>query len=79
MTSQKEQMSANQSQINNVDKPSSSDLGAIAAPNLILNNTGMGYLTQIIQPITTGRAVLSMLTLSATLALVSYVFFGKKR
>lgn len=79
MTSQKEQMSANHAQINNVDKPSASDLGAIAAPNLILNNTGMGYLTRIIQPITTGRAVLSMLTLSATLALVSYVFFGKKR
>lgn len=78
MTSQKEQMAANQAQINNVDKPSADDLGSIAAPNLILNNTGMGYLTSIIQPITTGRAVLSMLTLSATLALVSYVFFGKK-
>lgn len=78
MATQKEQMAANQNQLNSIDKPSSSDLGAMSSPDIVLDQTGMGYLTTIIRPITNNRLVLSMLTLSATLALIGYVFFGKK-
>lgn len=79
MTSQKEQMSANQQQLNNVSKPTSTDLGMMAAPDAVLDSSGMVLLTSMISPITTRKLVLGIMTLSATLALVSYVFFGKKR
>lgn len=79
MTSQKEQMASNQQTLNNVSKPSSDDLGMMVAPDAVLDADGMTALVSIINPITDSRIVLGILTLSATLALVSYVFFGKKR
>lgn len=79
MASQKEQMASNQQTLNNVSKPSSEDLGMMASPDAVLNADGMTALVSIINPITDNDLVLGILTLSATLALVSYVFFGKKR
>lgn len=79
MTSQKEQMAANQQTLNNVSKPSSNDLGMMVAPDSVLDSNGMTALVSIINPITDHKYILGILTLSATLALVSYVFFGKKR
>lgn len=79
MTTQKEQMFSNQQQLNNVSKPSAGDLGSITSPDVVLDQSGIALLTSVISPITNNRIVLGILTLSATLALVSYVFFGKKR
>ncbi len=79
MTSQKEQMASNQQTLNNVSKPSSDDLGMMVASDAVLDVDGMAALVSIINPITDSDIVLGILTLSATLALVSYVFFGKKR
>lgn len=78
MTDKKEQMQANQDFINSVDKPSSDDLGEMVSAGAVLDSSGMGYLTAMISPVSNNRIVLSILTISATLALVSYVFFGKK-
>lgn len=78
MTDKKEQMQANQDFINSVDKPSSEDLGQLVSSGSVLDASGMGYLTAMISPVSNNRIVLSILTISATLALVSYVFFGKK-
>lgn len=79
MSSQKEQMASNQQTLNNVSKPSTDDLGMMVSPDAVLNADGMTALVSIINPITDNDLVLGILTLSATLALVSYVFFGKKR
>lgn len=79
MISQKEQMASNQQTLNNVSKPSADDLGMMVAPDAVLDVDGMTALVSIINPITDSKIVLGILTLSATLALVSYVFFGKKR
>lgn len=78
MTDKKEQMQANQDFINSVDKPSSDDLGEMVSAGAVLDSSGMGHLTAMISPVSNNRIVLSILTISATLALVSYVFFGKK-
>lgn len=78
MTDKKEQMQANQDFINSVDKPSSDQLGDMVSAGAVLDPSGMGYLTAMISPVSNNRIVLSILTISATLALVSYVFFGKK-
>lgn len=79
MSSESSSVAQNQEILNNVDKPSSSDLGSIAGADVILDSQGMGLLVQSFLPLTHSDIVLSILTLAATLALVGYVFFGKKK
>lgn len=79
MAAQRDQMASDQSAIDSVSKPDSSEIGSIGAADAVLDTDGMGLLVQTLTPITHSKIVLSILTLTATLALVGYVFFGKKK
>lgn len=79
MQSQSESIAQNQDTLNSVERPDASSVGEIASAGTVLDAGGMGLLVQMISPITHSQKYLAILTLVSALALVSYVFFGKKK